>query len=59
MTRLTLGGNGALTDLNLENSDFSKLTRFNVAGDASITRVSLKSTVLSQTAVTAIISGGG
>jgi hypothetical protein len=35
LTSLNLGLNGALTDLNLENSDFSKLTKFNVGGDTS------------------------
>jgi hypothetical protein len=53
-----LGNNTALTDLNLENSDFSMLTKFDVASNTSIARVSLRNTVLTQTALATLVNGG-
>ncbi len=55
---LLLGSNILLTELNLDEADFSSLDTFTVVGNTNITSVSLKNTVLNQTALTALLDGG-
>jgi hypothetical protein len=58
LAQLYLGGNPNLTDLNLDQADFSSLSYLDVSG-TSITRVSLRDTVLNQTALAAVAGGIG
>jgi len=55
---LRLYGNLAMTDLNLTGADFSSLTSFDVEDNANITSVSLRSTVLNQTSLAALMDAG-
>jgi Leucine-rich repeat (LRR) protein len=55
---LRLSQNPSLTDLNLEEADFSALMGLDLTGDTNIARVSLKNMAWSQTAMTVVISGG-
>ena len=55
---LSLESNTPLRNLNLEDADFSSLANFMLSETAQITHVSLKNTVLSQTALVAIVTGG-
>jgi len=58
LTTLDLRHNTALTDLNLAEANFSNLTGLSVGDDGNITRVSLRNTVVNQTALAALLSGG-
>jgi hypothetical protein len=46
-----------LTELNLSDADFSSLTYFHVGGNVNIASVSLKNTVLNQTALISLLEG--
>jgi hypothetical protein len=56
LTRLGLGGNYDLIDLNLDGADFTALTNFDVHSLLS-TRVSLRNTRLNQTSLVALVDG--
>jgi hypothetical protein len=56
---LDLHNNPALTCLNLEGADFSKLTGFDLTDNAALVRVSFRNMLLTQTALAALCNGGG
>jgi hypothetical protein len=56
---LGLGGNTALTELNLAEADFPSLARFDLSGNVNIISASLKNVVLNQTSLAALLYGGG
>jgi hypothetical protein len=49
--------NTVLTELNLSDADFPSLTYFHVGGNVNIASVSLKNTVLNQTALISLLEG--
>jgi len=55
---LDLSKNTPITELNLGGADFSSLAGFSVKGNTNITTVSLRNSVLNQTALTALLDGG-
>jgi hypothetical protein len=56
---LSLGGNTALTELNLAEADFPSLASFGLDGNVNIISASLKNVVLNQTSLAAMLNGGG